>query len=354
MQQSFHSLEVISVQRPTTSAVTIELRVPKLLQQTFHYYSGQHLIVAVNIDGKEERRSYSLNSSPYLDDHLQITVKRVSGGKVSNYLNDHITVGDQLKVRSPQGNLYIDVTPDDYKSVYLFAAGSGITPIISILKSSLQGSVYNTVYLLYGNSSEDQILFKKELDQLKKYFNRRLHIVYTLSKPGFWTNKHFQKGRIDQKMIESFISDYPPHAQNTEYYACGPGGMNELVQSTLLDLGIPKEMIHFEYFSAPVSSESAIHIEPVQSEFEVQVNGTKHSVTIEKGQTLLDALKKDQIDISYSCESGICGSCIAKINTGDVQMKNRIALDDEMVKQGDILCCQSYPTTSKGSISLPS
>ena len=179
---------------------------------TFNYLPGQYLTIKFVIDGKEVRRSYSLNSCPFRDEPLQVTVKRVKGGLVSNWVNDRLKVGDQLEVMPPQGRFYANIQAEDYKTYFLFAAGSGITPMMSILTSVLQASPHSVVNLLYGNSNQSSIIFKEELESLQAQYPNRLTVVHTLSSPKVWSSwKRWkgEKGRIDGPTIEKFIQHHP-------------------------------------------------------------------------------------------------------------------------------------------------
>lgn len=347
---TFHKLTITALNKPITSATTITFDIPKRLQETFNYYPGQHLNIKFHINGKEARRSYSLNSCPFLDEPLQVTVKTVKGGLVSNYVNDQLKVGDVLEVMPPQGKFYADIQEDAYKSYFLFAAGSGITPIFSILTSALQAAPYSHIYLLYGNTNQDTIIFEKELENLQAQFPNRLTVVHILSNPKVWTTwKQWQgrKGRIDTETIEWFIENNPPIAQTTEYYICGPGAMNISVQKCLLDLGIPKELIHIEQFGGAVSTATSTIQAAKEATLTITLAGEKQTLVDNKGQTILQTLKEAKVDAPYSCESGVCGTCIAKVTKGKAKMKACMALDEEEIAQGYVLTCQAVPTTKE-------
>jgi len=203
MSNHFHKLKISAVDNPIKDATTITFDVPDNLKDMFRYCPGQHLIIKFIINGKESRRSYSLNSSPYREEPLQVTVKRVKGGLVSNYIGDHLKIGDELEIMMPQGRFYADIKEAAYKTYFLFAAGSGITPIISILESVLIASPNSTVNLLYGNSNQDTIIFKKQLDDLLEEYPNRLRVVYTLSDPNVWSTWKQWKGLLKALSIIS-------------------------------------------------------------------------------------------------------------------------------------------------------
>ncbi len=348
----FHTLKVIALDKPIKEATTITFDVPSELYNAFNYAPGQHLIIKFMVNGEEARRSYSLNSCPFKEEPLQVTVKRVKDGLVSNFVNDQLKVGDELEVMIPQGRFHAAIEEDAYKTYFLFAAGSGITPIISILKSVLLASPQSAVNLFYGNANQDTIIFKEELETLVKNYPERLTIVHTLSDPKVWTTWETwkgRKGRIDAEAVEWFITNHPPIAQTTEYYICGPGAMNTGIRKTLQELGVPRELIHIEQFGADTSEESN-NIKAVDSIVSVSLNGENYKLTVPKGKTILQSLKEANLNPPYSCESGVCATCVAKVKNGKAEMKACMALEDEDIAKGMILTCQSLPTTDELSI----
>lgn len=346
----FHKLKISNLRHPIKDAMTVTFDVPDHLYDTFNYYPGQHLIIKFHVNGKEVRRSYSLNSSPFKDEPLEITVKRVKGGLVSNFVNEHLKVGGELEVMIPQGRFHANIEKEEYKTYYLFSAGSGITPIISILKSVLHEAPQSMVNLFYGNANQDSIIFKEELDQLEKEFPQRLQVVHTLSEPKVWTTWQQwkgRKGRIDANAVEWFINQHPPIAQTTEYYICGPGAMNTGIRKALMSLDVPKDLIHIEQFGGAKDNDDN-NIKAVDNaKLEVKLNGNSHSLHIPKGKTILQVLKDANTNPPYSCESGVCGTCTCKLVSGKVEMKSNMALEDKDLEKGLILSCQSLPTSEK-------
>lgn len=350
MANQFHQLKVVALDKPIEDATTITFDVPNYLKETFQYHPGQHLIIKFHINGEEVRRSYSLNSCPFNNEPLQVTVKRVKGGLVSNFVNNKLNVGDELEVMSPQGRFYGDIKEDAYKTYFLFAAGSGITPIISILKSVLIASPNSVVNLFYGNTNQDTIIFKNELQELQDQYPKRLQIVHTLSNPNVWSTwKQWngRKGKIDNEAVEWFISNYPPIAQSTEYYICGPGAMNVSVRNTLIGMQIPKQLIHIEQFGGSKEDLNSKIIAIDNAELTTSLNGEKYHLNVPKGKTILQVLKESKVDPPFSCESGVCGTCIAKVIKGKVEMKSCMALEDHEIDNGLVLTCQAMPTSEK-------
>jgi len=348
MSNQFHILKVSQINNPIIDATTVTFDVPEEVKYLFNYFPGQHLIIKFKINGKDVRRSYSLNSCPFNEEALQVTVKRVKEGLVSNYIGDNLKVGDELEVMVPQGRFYANVKEDAYKTYFLFAAGSGITPIISILKSVLFASPNSTVNLLYGNNNQDTIIFKKQLDDLLEEYPDRLQIVHTLSNPKVWSTWEQwkgRKGRIDKESVEWFITNHPPIAQSTEYYICGPGAMNVSIKNTLIGLQIPTELIYVEQFGGSLG-ESKDNIKAIDNaQLSATLNGVVHQLSIPEGKTVLQVLKEATIDPPYSCESGICGTCVAQVIEGKAEMKSCMALEEEEINNGLVLTCQAYPTT---------
>lgn len=353
---TFYPLSIIEKTQRTKEAVSLTFELPEHLYNSFNYYPGQHLIFKFRIKGEEVRRTYSLNSCPYNNEHLQVTVKRVKGGLVSNFINDQVKVGDELEVMIPQGRFYADIKENDYKTYFLFAAGSGITPIISILKSVLVAAPNSVVHLFYGNANQDTILFKEELDELQSRYTDRLAIVHTLSDPKVWTSWEQwkgKKGRIDTKAVEWFIANYPPIAQSTEYYICGPGAMNVSVKKTLIGLGVPKGLVHIEQFGGNIEDVNTDIAAVENAQLKATLNGETHQFAVPKGKTILDALKAANTNPPYSCESGVCATCVAKVTKGKAEMKACMGLEQEDLDKGLVLTCQALPVTKEIEIKFP-
>lgn len=353
MPNQFYKLKVAALNKPIKDATTITFDIPNQLYETFNYDPGQHLIIKFNIDGKEVRRSYSLNSCPYENVPLEVTVKRVKNGLVSNFVNEKLKVGDELEIMIPQGRFYAKIEKEAYKTYFLFAAGSGITPIISILKSVLVASPYSAVNLFYGNTNQDTIIFKNELDDLQNQYPERLNVVHLLSNPKIWTSWEQWKGktgRIDPNAVEEFITENPPIAQSTEYYICGPGAMNVSVRKTLMELGIPKELIHIEQFGGNIEDSNSQVKAVENAKLTAHLNGQTYNLTIPKDKTILQVLKEANANPPYSCESGVCATCVAKVTNGSAEMKSCMALEDSDIEKGLILTCQALPVSQSVSV----
>lgn len=345
---NFYTLKVTDVRPQTDFAKEITFEIPQELKEKFKYKSGQYLTLKFNLNDEEVRRSYSLCSSPN-EETLSIGVKRVKDGLVSNHINDNIKVGDTMEVMPPDGRFFVDVKPENYKTYYLFAGGSGITPVLSILKSVLNTEKHSIVNMVYANRSQDTIMFQEELEQLQTKFPERFVLVHYLSKPKTNGLKKetitFEKGRVNSEAIQTFINQYPPYAQNAEYYICGPEPMKESIVKSLQSIDVPKNRIFIESFGGGEEKDVTNVIENAQ--ITVTLNGEIINTNIAKGKTILRALLDNGNNPPYSCEGGVCSSCMCKITKGEVAMKKNLALTEEEVAQGYILSCQSVPLTQE-------
>jgi len=365
MSNSFHLLTVKQVKRETDKAVSVSFEIPQDLKDKFLYKPGQYLTLKFNINGEEQRRAYSMSSSPVEED-VTVTVKQLAGGLVSSHINSQLKEGDQVEVMKPEGRFVALLDPNNRKTYFLFAAGSGITPIISIAKSILEQEPQSSVALLYGNRNEDSIIFKDELVNLEKKYAGQFTCSHTLSQPhkekksgisGMfkkakinWVGK---TGRIDKSQVSSFLGESEGiYSKNAEHFICGPGQMIETVEQALLGAGVEKNNIHVERFVSATESKAAAPAGADGAVVTVTLNSEQHTVTVPKGKSILQAMIDLKMEPPYSCTSGACSTCMAKKSSGEVEMEVCYALDDEEVKEGYILTCQSHPTTSTVEINF--
>ena len=318
--------------------------VPEALRDVFVWRAGQHLSFRFYLGGREVRRSYSISSSPVSGNPLRITVKRVKDGLVSNHINDHVKRGDVLEVMPPAGTFCLDASPLQRRTHYFFGAGSGITPLYAMLHSVLEAEPYSFVHLIYGNKTADSIIFLESFNHLLERYSEHLTVHHVLSAASMWSGfKYWRGGMIDKLAIETFITRNPPYAQDTQYYICGPDGMNRAVKEALMGLDVPASRIHMESYGGKVEFDESVTGQAAS--LEVNLDGQTDHISVLANQTLLEAARAAGLEPPFSCESGVCGACRATLGEGSVHMRARMALEDKDLKRGDILTCQSVATS---------
>ena len=338
----FTQLRVISVRHITSDAVMISFEVPKEMRSLFSFQPGQHVELLLFEEDQELRRAYSICSGK--NEPLSIAVKALPNGRMSKYLNKHIKEGDIIAVSEPRGSFILN---EQARQVVLIGAGSGITPLLSMLKTTVEKSV--PVTLIYGNRTESSIMFRDEIAELISA--KVIQFLSGEKKEGFGT------GRINKENITALIWKDVAILNADAFYLCGPQSMIADVSEALQTCGVPADKIYFEYFSAPVVGETSelSEVSTFQGKCRVQakLEGDKFQFEVSSdGPVLLEAARKAGIDAPFSCKTGVCGSCRAKVSNGSAIMKANYALSNEDIADGYILTCQAHPNIEKISISF--
>lgn len=348
----FHTLKVEKVEKETDDCVSITFTVPAELKDVYLFKQGQSLTIRKELGGAEVRRTYSICSSPF-DNILKVAVKKQEGGVFSTYANEQLKAGDYLEVMPPIGNFYTHLDPLNKKNYVAFAAGSGITPVLSIIKTTLLTEPQSTFTLVYGNRNKNSIIFKEELEALKDKFISRFRIYHILSREK--SEAELNYGRIDRAKCALLFDKLIDLKSCDEFFLCGPESMIFTVKDFLLDKSVSKEHIHFELFTIPGEQKSR----EKTSELNVHTGGAKASVSVKldgivfnfdlpfEGPSILDAALEQGADLPYACKGGVCTTCKAKLADGRVEMAVNWGLEDEEVQKGYILTCQSHPLTDR-------
>lgn len=351
MSIHFYPLRIKKINKETDQCVSVEFEIPENLAGTFQFRHGQSLTMRTNLGGEEVRRTYSLCSSP-LDKKLKVAIKKVDGGLFSSFANETLREGDMLDVMEPVGKFYTDLDPSNKKNYLAFAAGSGITPVISIIKTTLRTEAQSSFTLVYGNRSRSSIIFFEELEGLKNKFIDRFSFINILSRERTDTPINF--GRLDIAKLTELerVIDYK---KMDEIFICGPEEMIFCVKNFLEQKDISEKKIHFELFTTSGQKTSNVKRQTSdveagpQSKITVKVDGRSFDfdLSLNSDTTILDAALKQGADLPFACKGGMCCTCKAKLTEGEVEMDVHWGLEHEEMEQGYILTCQSHPKTEK-------
>lgn len=353
MAVQFHHLRIDHVDRVTADAIAITFDVPHELRPVFQYKQGQYITVRVTVDGVEHRRNYSLCSSPYADEPMTIAVKRVRDGAVSQYLNDHAAPGLDLEVYPPMGNFTKELDPANARHYVLFAGGSGITPILSILKSILRVEPHSRVTMFYANRDEASIIFADTLDAIAASYGDRFAIHHVIE-DNATAARTSTRGRLDAETVARLLGDLGIDAAAAEHFVCGPQGMMDNVIAALHGAGVDDHHIHREYFTiskpsnpteAPMQSANDDAVERKTRTVTIRLYGQESTFEVEPDETILSAAQRADLDPPFACQIGACCTCRAKLTSGKVIMDEREALSDDEIADGYVLTCQSHPIT---------
>ncbi|MFT5750911.1 MAG: ring-1,2-phenylacetyl-CoA epoxidase subunit PaaE [Flavobacteriales bacterium] len=340
----FHTLNIQSITRETPSAVSIAFDVPPTLKEDFQFQAGQYITIKATINGQEVRRAYSICSTPQ-SGILKVTVKEVEDGTFSKMANRELKAGDVLEVHPPEGKFKVDVAAFAKAHTYAaFAAGSGITPVMSIIKTVLEASPESTFVLVYGNKTPKETIFRDELLALKETYKGRfsMELIYSQSRED---GAHF--GRIMKSTVNFVIKNKYADNNFDTFYLCGPEPMIKEVTNVLKENGTADDAIHFELFT---TSDDAGHVDAAlegESAMKVIVDDETFEFKMKQDGIILDAALDQDIDAPHSCQGGICSSCIARVTEGTATMRKNQILTDSEVAEGLILTCQAHPTSAK-------
>lgn len=354
----FHKIRVEDIVKTTDDCSIVSFHIPNDLRSNFQYSHGQYLTLKAKIGSEEVRRSYSLCSSP-MENKWQIGVKKIDGGVFSSYVNDVLKSGDELEIAAPQGRFTVPCLPTATKNYVAFAAGSGITPIMSIIKTHLDQEPKSSFRLFYTNQTVASIILKEELEALKNIYLDRLEIFYFLTKEH--RNFEFFNGRLDGEKLKTIFTTICNPLEIDDFFVCGPEEMIFKVRDFLIDKQIDSKKIHFELFTSSVSQIPDIKkavgkkFEGKTSKVVIQEGGKRLNFEMAQGTgNLLDAALNNSADLPFACKGGVCCTCRAKLVEGEVNMKVNYGLEEDEIEDGYILTCQSLPISDKVVINFDS
>ncbi len=340
---SFYKLSIKEVRRETPDAVSVAFNVPPELSPNYKFIAGQYINLKLTLDGEEIRRAYSICSSPDSGE-LRIAIKSVSVGAFSTFANKNLRAGDVVEVGTPEGKFIFEPQPNNVKNYAAFAAGSGITPVMSIMKTVLEHEPQSTFVLVYGNKSPEQTIFHQQLHELEQQYTGRLfvHYVYSQAKVD---GQLF--GRIERSTVNFILHNKHKEMEFDKFYLCGPEEMINTVATVLKEHNVKEKDIKFELFFAPKAENEIDTSLEGHTKITVLVDGEEATFEMSQKQTILDAALKQGLDAPYSCQGGICSSCIARITEGTAEMRKNAILTDSEINDGLILTCQAHPTSKE-------
>jgi ring-1,2-phenylacetyl-CoA epoxidase subunit PaaE len=341
----FHKLVVSEVKKETPNSVSITLEIPENLQPAFAFKAGQYITFKHTLDGNEIRRAYSLCSSPS-SGKLRVGIKKVTDGSFSVYANTDLKVGDSLEVMPPEGAFVFEAENGVSNTYGAFVAGSGITPVLSIIKDVLEREPSSSFVLVYGNQTQSECMFYAELEGLKTEYADRLQIEYIYSRSK---EHNALQGRIDKSVVNYLLKNKHGETSFSSFYLCGPEAMINEVSNTLSERGVSKDSIFFELFTTSDEGELAENHDG-NTAVTITLDDETDTFVMSQKKNVLEAALEHGLDAPFSCQGGICSTCIARVIEGKVEMRKNQILTDSELEEGLILTCQSHPTTSKVTI----
>ncbi len=351
----FHDLRVRAIEPDTDEAVIVSFDVPEALRETYAFTQGQYLTLRKTIDGEDLRRSYSICAG--VDDgELRVGVRKVAGGRFSNWINEQLRPGDSIAVMAPQGRFFVPLDAQARRHHVGIAGGSGITPILSIMKTVLAREPMSRFTLMYANRKLASTMFKEELEDLKNRYMTRLVLHHVFSDEP--TDAPLNHGLMNREKLAEFLAAVVPAAGIDHAYICGPFQMNDEAEAALLAAGVPEDRVHIERFGvAPQAGGAVVHQAQAGDAEQARVviirDGLKREIDFHKDQpSILDAASAAGLEVPFSCTSGVCGTCRARLLEGEVRMERNFALDKTEVANGFVLTCQAHPTTDRVVLSF--
>jgi ring-1,2-phenylacetyl-CoA epoxidase subunit PaaE len=351
----FHDLRVRRIEPDTAEAVIVSFEVPEALREVFGFTQGQYLTLRKTVDGQDLRRSYSICAG--VDDgELRVGVRKVSGGQFSNWINQHLKPGDTLDVMAPQGRFFVPIEAQARRHHVGIAGGSGITPILSIMKTVLAREPRSNFTLVYGNRALRSTMFKEELEDLKNKYLTRLVLIHVFSDEP--TDAPINMGVMNRDKLAEMLCSVLPPSRIDHVYVCGPYQMNDEAEAALLAAGVPEERIHIERFGiAPQAGGAVVHQalpgDAEAARIVIVRDGLRREIDFHKDQpSILDAASAAGLEVPFSCTSGVCGTCRAKLVEGEVRMERNFALDKAEVANGFVLTCQAHPLSERVVLSF--
>jgi len=340
---TFFKLAVKEIKRETPEAVSVQFHIPIEIQNNFKFLAGQYLNLKLTLDGIEIRRAYSICSTPESGE-LRIAIKSVKNGYFSKFANEQLTIGKVLEIGTPEGKFSFEPDASRQKNYAAFVAGSGITPVMSILQTVLAKEPKSTFVLVYGNKTPEDTIFYNQLHELQQKYIGRFFVQYVFSKQNI-EDQLF--GRIEKSTVNYVLKTKHKEKEFDKFYLCGPEEMINLVSATLRENNVKEKDIKFELFSASIAEKAISKALEGHTKLTIILDSDETIIEMSPKQNVLEAALKQGLDAPYSCQGGICSSCLARIKEGTAEMKKNTILTDKEIADGLILTCQAHPTSAE-------